>query len=226
MLDGVVAAEAKLRDVERQRMSSIRVQSAEGLRKLRELGEAVFDLNSRLPSVVSSLASADAPFFDGDIVLGGSGWELASSLALAHGDPTVNVLMLDPDPAEFFSSTGEYGCFSCASDAARDSYVAGLFGDPREVADQIGYVAETVAVFGASGRWGIWAERNIAGLVVSAEPSALGAWELDNGPFLTVDEALDEFLGLNLGVGAAGLDFAIWLRRNYGALPDPREEPV
>lgn len=207
-------------------MSSILGQPAEGWRSIRERGAAVFDLNGRLPSVVSSLSSPDAPFFDGDVMLGGSGWLLASSLALAHGDPAVNVLMLDPDPAEFFESTGQYGAFSCASNAARDCYVAGLFEAPGGDGNQIAYVAETVAVFGASGRWGIWAERNIAGVVVSAQPSTLGLWELDNGPFFAVEEALDEFLGLNLGDGPAGIEFAISLRRNYGAFPDPRAEPV
>jgi hypothetical protein len=62
--------------------------------------------------------------------------------------------------------------------------------------------------------------------VVSAQPSALGKWDLDNGPFFTVEEALDEFLGLNLGGGPAGAEFAISLLRNYGNFPDSREEMV
>jgi hypothetical protein len=202
-------------------MSSVRVQSAEEWQRLRGLADSVFDLNSRLPSAVSSLRVSESPLFDGDVIFGESGWGLVSSLALVHSDPTVNVLVVEPDSAAFLSSTGEFGGFSCRSDGAADCYLAGLFGEPSSgPAGQIGYVAETAALFGTSGRWGIWVERNVAGLVVSSDPSALGGWELENGPFLGVDDALEGFLGTNLGYVTPGSEFASSLRRHYGTFSD------
>ena len=206
-------------------MISVRVHSAEEWRRLRNLAEAVFDLNGRLPAVVSSLLLPDAPFFDGDVIFGEPGWGLASSLALVHGDPVVNVLVVRPDAAEFLATTGQYGCFFCRSDGSDERYLAGLFGEPSSgPVGQIGYAAETLAIFGMSGLWGIWVERNIAGLAVSADPSVLGRWELDNGPFMTADDALDGFLGMNLGGVGPESEFANSLRRNYCALPDRCEE--
>ena len=193
-----------------------RVQSAEEWRRLCDLAEQVFDLASRLPSVVSHLEPADAPFFDGDVVFGEIGWSLASSLAFLHDDPVVNLVVVDPESSVFLEATGEYGGFSCPSSSSSESYTSGLFGVSRGVAGQIGYAAETVAIFGASGRWGIWVQRNIAGLVVSACPQVLGAWELELGPFLSTEDALDGFLGLNLGDAATDSEFARTLRRNYG----------
>jgi len=208
-------------------MISVRVQSAEEWRQLRRIAEAVFDLSSRLPFLVSSLPIPNAPFFDGDVVFGEIGWGLVSSLAVVHGDPDVNVLVVEPDTAAFISMLGEYGGFSCPSSSTIDCYLAGLFGEPtRGPVGQIGYAAETIAIFGASGRWGIWVERNVAGLVVSATPSALAAWELENGPLLNADDALDGFLGVNLGGNAPDSEFASVLRRNYGVFEDDgQEEP-
>jgi len=205
-------------------MISVRVQSAEEWRQLRSRAEAVFDLSRRLPFVVSRLQTPGAPFFDGDVVFSDIGWGLASSLAVVHRDPIVNVLVVDPDSAAFISTIGEYGGFSCPSSGTVDCYLAGLFGEAsRGGAGQIGYAAETVAVFGTSG-WGIWVERNVAGLVVSTNPSALTAWELENGPFLDADDAIDGFLGVNLGGLARDSEFASTLRRNYGVFRDERQE--
>jgi hypothetical protein len=206
-------------------MTSGRVQSAEEWGQLWSGAEAVFDLSSRLPFVVSRLQTPGAPFFDGDVIFGDIGWGLASSLAVVHGDPIVNVLVVEPDTAAFISTIGEYGGFSCPSSGTVDCYLAGLFGEAsRGVAGQIGYAAETVAVFGTSGRWGIWVERNVAGLVVSTIPSALAAWELENGPFLDADDAIDGFIGVNLGGPSHSSEFARTLRRNYGVFRDERQE--
>ena len=206
---------------EARRMKSVRVQSAEEWLRLRSLAEAVFDFDARFPLAVSSLPIPESPFFDGEIIFGQSGWDLVSSLAIVHGDSDVNVLVVDPDADAFIDATGEYGAFSCQSDGADDCYLAGLFDESsRGVAGQIGCAAETVAVFGSAGRWGIWVERNIAGLVASADRSELGVWELENGPFLTADDALDGFLGVNLGNVGPDSEFATALRRNYGVFPE------
>ena len=94
----------------------------------------------------------------------------------------------------------------------------GLFGNTESpVIDKIGYAAEVVAVFGDSGRWGVWVERNLAGLVASADPPSLAMWELEQGPFLSAEDALDDFLSLNLGDSSADVSFAADLCRNYGA---------
>ena len=197
-------------------MNGSRTRTAEAWRRLHTLAEGVFDLSSRLPSTVSRVPLAHAPFFDGDVVFGETGWPLVASLANVHNDPVVNLLVIDPDADFFLEATREYGGFSCETSSDSDSYVAGLFGEPRcSVVGQIGYAAEIVVLFGTRGRWGIWVERGVAGLIVSAIPSALARWELDYGPFLTVEDALEGFLGVNLG-GSADSEFAISLRRNYG----------
>jgi hypothetical protein len=203
-------------------MNGSRTRTAEAWRQQLTLAEGVFDLSSRLPSSVARVPLAHAPFFDGDVVFGEYGWSLVASLAKVHNDPVVNLLVIDPDADFFLEETGEYGGFSCQSGSDSDGYVAGLFGETRRsVVGQIGYAAEIVVVFGTRGRWGIWVERGVAGLIVSANPSALGPWELENGPFLTADDALEGFLGVNFG-GSPDSEFAVSLLHNYRTF---RHEP-
>jgi hypothetical protein len=195
----------------------LRPCSAGAWGQLRALAEGVFDLSGRLPSQVSHLRSPDHAFFDGDVVFGESGWLLVASLAAVHEDPVVNLLVVDPGVEYFLSMTGEYGGFICQSSSDSNCYVAGLFGESGcSAGGRIGYAAETVVLFGSRGAWGLWVERGIAGLVVSAAPSALGDWELEHGPFLGAADALEGFIGVNFG-GSVDSDFASSLRRNYGA---------
>jgi hypothetical protein len=198
-------------------MNPTLLRSAMEWQRLVGRAEAVFDLSLRLPAVVSHLSCGRAPFFDGDVILGEGGWSLVSSLAAFHNDGVVNLLVVDPGPDLYLEWLGRYGGFCCQSNATSDCYTRGLFGDTASpLVGQIAYTAEVVAVFGDSGRWGVWVERNIAGLVTSADPGALPEWELYHGPFLPADEALDDFLGLQLGGSAASSAFGDTLRRNYG----------
>ena len=188
--------------------------------QLRSEAERVVDVSARLPAVVHRLPLLDAPFFDGDAVFSEVGWALASSLARLHGDPKVNLIVVDPEPEYFLDAIGEYGAFSCDASDAVECYLAGLFGDgSNNAVGQIGYTAETVAIFGMSGRWGIWVERNVAGLVASVKLPGLAAYMDDHGLFLAVDDALEDLLGLNLGDTAASSQFSDSLRRNYSVIP-------
>jgi hypothetical protein len=195
----------------------LRLCSATAWGQILALAEGVFDLSVRLPLRVSYLQSPDRAFFDGDVMFGESGWPLVASLATAHEDPAVNLLVVDPGVEYFLSTAGEYGGFSCQSSSDSACYVVGLFGESGcSAGGQIGYAAETVALFGSRGTWGLWVERGIAGVVVSAAPSALSDWELEHGPFLGAADALEDFIGVNFG-GSVDSDFASSLRRNYGA---------
>ncbi len=180
-------------------------------------GRAVFDLSKRLPDVVHRLRCGPAPLFDGDVVFGPAAWPMVSSLAALHGDSVVHFLTVEPEDQYFLKSTGEYGSFTAPVPPGSGAYSEGLLGASTEVAPgKIAYAADVVALFGDSGRWGIWSERNVAGLVAADDPAGLAEWEIQHGPFLSVEDALHGFLAVNLGVGPQAESFASHLRRNYG----------
>lgn len=178
--------------------------------------EQLFVLNCRLPGRVSRLSPLEAPFFDGDVLLGEGGWPLVSSFARAHGDAVVSFLMVDPGGDQLVGAAGAYGAFTCGSTDLSDEYVTGLLGAPEAHASgQPLLVADTFVLFGASPTWGVWVERGMAGVVFSATPHLLGSWESLNQPLMRVDEALEDFLGANLGDSDAAALFADALRQNY-----------
>lgn len=199
-------------------MECTRAQSADEWQRLVDLASSVFSLSDRLPAVVSSLPSTGTPFFDGDVMFGDAGWKIASSLARLHKDPAVNLLVVDPGNEFFLDRSGGYGCFSCPSASSVDGYVSEMFGDPASrLFAPIAYVANVLSIFGASRRWGIWVERNVAGLVTSYSHDLLPAWQIEHGPFLSADEALQDFIAINLGGDSANDPrFSAALRRNYG----------
>ena len=178
--------------------------------------ETVFQTTKRLPDVVHRLTPAPHPFFDGDAIFSSEAWPLISALASLHGDEQVTFLTIDPAPEYYLASVGRCGGFTLpvlSSDRAyRDAlYGSTLVGSPGV----IGYTAEVVAVFGESLKWGLWCERNVAGLVVASDPSILGQWQLEYGPFLTAEDALHGFLSVNLGPGSCNERTAF--ERNYGS---------
>ena len=183
-------------------------------------GRMVFDFSKRLPELVHRLRCGSVPFFDGDVVFGGAAWPMVSSLAALHGDSMVHFLTLDPAESYFLESTGCYGAFSTAANAPSEAYAEGLFGPGAEIAPGvIAYTADKVALFGDSGRWGVWSERNVIGLVVTDDPSRIAEWEIRHGPFMSAEDAPEDLLELNFG-GRVPRNFRSALMRNYGTIAE------
>lgn len=184
-------------------------------------GSEVFRLERRLPDIVHRLRCGPRPFFDGDLVFGTSAWTMVASLAALHRDPLVHFLTIEPSAEHFLEAAGTYGGFTVAVTSDGDGYARGLFGGTLEAAPgKPAYVAEVAVLVGETGRWGIWVERGVAGVVSVEDPSALGGWELAYGPFLSAEDALDDFLALNLADGDVADAFARRLKRNYSAFAD------
>jgi len=181
-------------------------------------GEAALNLANRLPGIVHKLKCGYAPFFDGDVVFGAGSWPMISSLAALHGDAVVHFMTVEPEARYFLEAAGHCGAFSTPVGADSDVYAAGLFGsDLRATSGKIAYTAEVAALFGNSGRWGIWSERGVIGLLATEDPGAIAEWEIAFGPFLSVEDALDGILRVNFGGAAVPEEFAAALERNYGA---------
>lgn len=177
--------------------------------------DAIFETSKRLPEVVHRLKLAPLPIFDGDVIFGSNAWPMLAALAALHGDQEVNFLTVEPTSESFLASTGSYGGFTIPPCSTSDAFGAALFdstliGSPGA----IGHAAEVAAVFGDSLAWGIWSERNIAGVVTAADPGLLGEWQLEHGPFVSIEDALQEFLGVNLG-SKAGAELFATFEQNF-----------
>lgn len=178
--------------------------------------EAVFDLAKRLPERVDRLRASVAPIFDPGWVTDPDFWVMVSSLAALHQDRVVHFVTLDPDKEHFLDASGRYGAFTIEVTQTADDYYFGLTGRPDEHNKvNIQYVGDVMALFGDSGDWGVWAQRDVCGLFVSRDPARLALWEVDHGPFLTAEEAIDGLMRMYYRGGIVPEPFSQGLRRNY-----------
>ncbi len=149
---------------------------------------------------------------------GSGAWPMVSALARLHNDQAVHFLVFDPEDKFFLAEFGHYGAFSVPASGTIDLYTAGIWTPPRGSDDRLAFAADVAAVFGDGGRWGIWAERDTAGVVVTDDPSRLWDWELEYGPygaFLSAEDALESFVRLGFR-GSVPQDFISKFKENYG----------
>lgn len=186
-------------------------------------GAASINTEKRLPEHVFTRLPTHTLFFDGDVLFDSSCWQLIADLAIVHGEAAVHYLVAEPGPQHFATNVGSAGGFTLSVDSTEDELrkCLGVDGDEPENG-WIGYVAEAVAIFGDSGDWGIWGERNIAGLVTARESEAFQRWLLKHGPFLPPEDALAGFMGFNTGYDQ---EWSNRIHENYSSINGLSQTP-
>jgi hypothetical protein len=178
----------------------------------------VFEPVRSLPERVPRLGLPSTPFFDGNAIFGEEGWAMLSSIARLHDDARIALAVLDyplgftGDPEVF---AYEFVLAGIDEEGDTQKYIDLLYAESKSGDDHwtIGDVADRLVFIGGGARWGLWIERDLAGIVCAANPYELGNWLLDFGPFLDVYDALEGFVGGNTRDDAG---FASELIQNYG----------
>lgn len=177
-------------------MTSVWARSEAERSRLFDLVVKLFHPGRRLPENVSRGPVASKPFIDGDLILGGAGWAPLAALAETHGDSAVHLVVLDPGP-ESFGLDDNFAAVTFHTSENADSFYTGLYSMPP--GQEVGYIAEVLVAIGDSGRWGVWVERDQAGVVLGEASGALGEWEFADGSLLmSAGEVLDGVTGMHL----------------------------
>ena len=173
-------------------------------------GGGVFVLDAKLPQQVFAGRKAGFIFCEFDAVLSKELWPALSTMARWHGDPHVELRVVEPG--------GHFPVVTLPVDADEDEYWSAIGYERAD--DPLGSIAlsaEVVAITGPSGRWGCWGERGPELAVFCGFPSTpqREMWQERFGPFFGVPEALEDHLPLVFADRKVPDDYAAALMRNY-----------
>ncbi|MGE9696104.1 hypothetical protein [Streptomyces sp. NRRL F-5630] len=173
---------------------------------------ATFDIDSRLPAQVFRELADEAVVFEFDLLLTPDAWPALAAMARLHGDRQVDLLVIE---GAYVSGRA----LSFSIEATPDDYWAEVgFDSGREALESITIAAQTVALTGSSGRWGIWAERDPEIAVVRGFPEATARreWISHYGPCVDIADAMASWMRLAFRDARVPDEYAARLVANYG----------
>jgi hypothetical protein len=185
---------------------------------LRARVDSTFYISRRLPDMVFQRVARPTLFCEYEAVLGAGFWPALANLASLHGDDTVDVLTLDPDPVTYYRQEyGYYASFSLRTRASPGEYWDAIADVPSgDQAGAIVYTANVVAVTGPSASWGCWGERGLGIAVFQSHlKHEMDVWSERFGPFLTVEGAVESYVAPNFGPAGVPPELSAALLEKY-----------
>lgn len=154
---------------------------------------AVVDTNSRLPDWPFRLPSGRVSICEFDRLLGAGFAPVLEALSADHGDESVSLLVLEPEPSYYRTEYSYLPCFRVDRGALSHGYWAGLSHEPQgDPTGAIAYTANVVALVGSTRAWAIWGQRDWDVALVLSRAEG-GSWLRAGVPFVGAREALAEF---------------------------------
>ncbi|MFD2025080.1 hypothetical protein [Promicromonospora aerolata] len=82
-------------------------------------------------------------------------------LGRVHGDESISLVVVDPDPEEYhIRDLGHFPCFSVPTGDIGSSYWEAVSYEPQGDPGGAVLYADTFAIFGESGSWAVWGQRD------------------------------------------------------------------
>ncbi len=155
------------------------IESREQFEELQRDAERVFSLTAHLPLNPCKIPEQQVCFFPYESVTSEPFWPSLISLAKLHGDHSIQIIIIDPDPVDYYEARFDvFGALCLAIDADPGSYWSALTAAPgNSPADALAFRAETWAAVGHSGEWGFWNEQPYGiSIAYSRHIDGLAAW--------------------------------------------------
>ena len=115
-------------------------------------------------------------------------------LARVHNDESISLVVVDPDPEEYhIRDLGHFPSFSVPTSDVGRSYWDAVSYEPHDDPGAAVLYADTFAIFGESGTWSVWGQRDWEVVVVHAEGSAR-PWREHTDIFLPPAVAVERFI--------------------------------
>lgn len=120
-------------------------------------------------------------------------------LARVHGDARISMAVVDPDPEEYhIREHGHFPCFTMPTGDIESSYWEAVSYEPQDDPGAAVLYADAFAIFGDSGRWAVWGQRDWEVVVIQAE-GATRPWRDGTDIFVSPETAVTRFIQPDLG---------------------------
>lgn len=120
-------------------------------------------------------------------------------LARVHGDESISLVVVDPDPEEYhIRDLGHFPCSSVPTGHIGSSYWEAVSYEPQGDPGGAVLYADTFAIFGESGSWAVWGQRDWEVVVVRAEGTTR-SWREQTDIFVSPEVAVQRFIQPELG---------------------------
>jgi hypothetical protein len=179
--------------------------------------ESIFEFQASIPRQAFRREFRNFAFLSYPNVFIPEFWSILSECMMRCGDTEVYAVAVSPDPETHFRS--RYGYFGAAVFTDRDTsddyhrVMSFEFGDWGGSLKQMSLIA---AVFGNSGNWGFWGQREFDMTIAAARPAGWKWPSHSHIAYFDAVEALDVFIRDNLRDSQIPDDFVEEFLRNYG----------
>lgn len=156
--------------------------------------QAVFDLTNPFPLWPCRWQGGEVAYFDYYHAVSDGFWPDLQALASIHGDNTIEIVEVDPDPEIFFEQYGTFTAFGVPTTSGRKNYTAvQSIGPTGSDFDALMYKSDTWVCVGPSRSWGVWNDYSFGlSIVFSRGPEKMGGGGLRSlKQALSIDEAAD-----------------------------------
>ncbi|HVK26541.1 MAG TPA: hypothetical protein VM677_34770 [Actinokineospora sp.] len=161
----------------------------------RILGEVKRTLQTdlRLPEWPFRSAIGNAEVCQFSLAIEGPFGAVLQSLVDAHGDASVSLSVLDPNPNYYRDNYGSFPAFTLPGQAVGQTYWEAVAHEPGgDPTGSVAYTANVVGIAGSTGAWAVWAERSWDLAIVLSQRIG-GAWASCGVTFVPADAALADF---------------------------------
>ena len=197
------------------------INDRESMSRLMTGLSSMVSIANRLPALVFRPGYDRFRFLEFDVTTSERFWNVLSALAVSSQDSHVNLIVLEPDPIDyFFKRFHKYGALRFEVNASPNDYSEGLETAPaNSPADALLYNSEVIAWFPDSCNWALWGERSrgvaVLGVKNGCSISVESILREASLPNVSVDQALMDFVSMNFKDTNALEEFSWKLEQNY-----------
>ena len=125
--------------------------------------------------------------------------EALEALARAHDDDRISLVVVDPDPEEYqIRDLKHFPAFSVPTGDIGSSYWEAVSHEPQGDPGGAVLYADAFAIFGESGSWAVWGQRDWEVVLVRAEGTTR-PWRGQTEIFVSPEVAVQRFIQPELG---------------------------
>lgn len=167
------------------------VSSAEGLEVLVGLAERVIKPSVRLPSWPFTTMSGVVDVCEFEPSTSADFETVLMSLTQLHGDSSVSFLAIEKESRYFIKHYNFFPGFTLSVDSIPQGYWAALNHAPGgNEAESLLVRSEVITIFGSSGKWAVWAQRDWDMAVIFSESGPM-VWRDRGITFLAPADAVE-----------------------------------